>query len=223
MSETPTTTLRIPGSLPTLAAFRAWARSDRFPERGRIDWIGGEVEVDLSPEELNTHGTLKGAISGDLRTLIEPTDGGVVLIDSTRLSSDRADLSAEPDVLVLLSASLEAGRVRLIPKAGGGAGRYTEVEGGADLVVECVSDSSEEKDFKRLPGRYYRAGVRELWLVDARGAGIDFRLLRRDPADWELTPPDANGFRVSEVLGVAVRLVRIPVRGGLMRYRLETR
>jgi len=215
--------IRIPGALPTLAAFRAWARSDEFPEHGRIDWVGGDVEVDMSPEDVNTHGTVKGAIAGDLRSLIEFTDRGVVLIDSTRLSSDPADLSAEPDVLVLLSDSLEAGRARLIPKSGGAAGRYVEIEGAADLVVECVSDSSKAKDLERLPVRYHRAGCRELWLVDARAAEIGFRLLRHAPADWEESPADADGFRWSGVLDAAVRLVRIPIRGGLVRYRLESR
>jgi Uma2 family endonuclease len=36
------------------------------------------------------------------------------------------------------------------------------VEGGPDLVVEIVSDSSEEKDLDRLPRAYFSAGVREL-------------------------------------------------------------
>ncbi len=58
---------------------------------------------------------------------------GLVLIDSSRYTCSSADLSAEPDVLVVLKESLETGRVRLIRK----------VQGAADLVVECVSDSYE--------------------------------------------------------------------------------
>lgn len=215
--------IRIPGAIPTLAAFREWARSDDFPEHGRIDWVGGDVEVDISPEDVNTHGTVKGAIARDLSVLVELSDRGVVLIDSTRLSSDPADLSAEPDVLVLLSDSLDTGRARLIPKSGGAAGRYVEIEGAADLVVECVSDSSTTKDLERLPLRYHRAGCRELWLVDARAAVIGFRLLRHAPANWEEAPVNVDGFRWSGVLGASVRLVRIPIRGGLVRYRLESR
>ena len=41
----------------SLAEFRAWALSDDFPERGRIDYIGGRIEVDLSPENLFFHGS----------------------------------------------------------------------------------------------------------------------------------------------------------------------
>ena len=42
-----------------LGAFRAWTRSGSFPERGRIDWVHGRIEVDMSPENLFSHGTLK--------------------------------------------------------------------------------------------------------------------------------------------------------------------
>ncbi len=38
------------------------------------------------------------------------------------------------------------------------AGRYVELEGAPDLVVEIVSDSSVAKDTQRLPPRYAAAG-----------------------------------------------------------------
>lgn len=47
----------------------------------------------------------------------------------------------------------------------------TEIEGAADLVVECVSDSSVTKDSRVLLDLYHRARVREYWLIDARPAG----------------------------------------------------
>src|SRR6266511_1101783 len=34
-----------------LADFRRWALSDAFPQRGRIDYIAGRIEVDMSPED----------------------------------------------------------------------------------------------------------------------------------------------------------------------------
>ncbi len=215
--------VRIPGVLPSLDAFREWARSLDFPERGRIDWIGGEVEVDMCPEDLNTHGTPKGAIARGLQNQIELTDRGVVLIDSFRMSSPEADLSAEPDVLVLLRESVEAGRVRLIPRASGEEGRFVEVEGAADLVVECVSDSSETKDLKTLPPRYYRAGVQEIWIVDARRPEPRLIVLSRGAADWIEAPTSPDGFRCSRFLGCELRLKRIPVGSMLVRYELECR
>ena len=51
----------------SLAEFRAWALSDGFPERGRIDYIGGRIEVDMSPENLFFHGSIKTEVVGELR------------------------------------------------------------------------------------------------------------------------------------------------------------
>ena len=43
--------LRIPRGAQTLAGFRRWSSSDAFPERGRIDFLEGELVIDLGPEE----------------------------------------------------------------------------------------------------------------------------------------------------------------------------
>ncbi len=55
--------LEIPLNLQTLEDFRQWALSDSFPDRGRIDFIAGRIEVDMSPEEIYCHGTLKTELS----------------------------------------------------------------------------------------------------------------------------------------------------------------
>ena len=47
--------IRIPARAATRAGFRAWALSDEFPERGRFSFINGELFIDMSPEELETH------------------------------------------------------------------------------------------------------------------------------------------------------------------------
>ena len=215
--------VRIPRLLRDIETFREWVRSDDFPERGRIDWIGGEVEVDMSPEDITTHGTLKTAIATGLVNLIEPSDRGIVLIDRARLSSPSGDLSVEPDVVVILNESVESGRVRLIPKSGAREGRFIELEGAADLVVECVSDSSKKKDRERLPARYFAAGVREYWVMDGRVDPVAFMLCRRGGDRYVETEPDGDGFRRSEILGRSARIVRIPMKSGLVRFRLETR
>ena len=58
--------VKIPGNVATLTAFRHWSLSESFPKRGRIDWVGSQIEVDRSPEDLFTHGTLKTAIVASL-------------------------------------------------------------------------------------------------------------------------------------------------------------
>ncbi len=215
--------LRIPGTLGDLRRFRAWVRSDDFPRQGRIDWISGEVTVDTSPEDLNTHNTPRAAIAGELGILVERRlDVGVVCSGRMRVSVPGVDLSCEPDVAVIRFESLESGRVRLVPGATGEAGRFVEIEGPPDIVVECVSDSSETKDREDLLRAYHAARVPEYWLVDARE--VEPRLdLYRHAARRYLRSPHRSGFAASGVLGLAVRLVRLPERYGVVRYRLEDR
>jgi Uma2 family endonuclease len=204
-----------------LEGFRRWARSDRFPERGRIDYLAGDLEVDMSPEDLYTHGTVKPAISSTLFHLISETELGSVFIDRTRISSPAAALSAEPDVTVVLWESLDRGRVREIAAVSGKPGRYVELEGAVDLVVEIVSDGSVRKDLKRLPELYATAGVPELWVADARRKKIRFEIRTLTADGYKTLSPDRDGWVFSPLLGLRVRLRREEVRPGRWSYRLE--
>src|SRR5216683_3013147 len=112
-------TLRIPQGVGTLEGFRRWTWSDCFPEHGRIDFLAGELEIDLSPENLFKHGTVKTAIAARLHEAVTSTGRGAVFVDCTRIVSFHADLSVEPDVVAILWESLEAGRVVRVPAADG--------------------------------------------------------------------------------------------------------
>ncbi|MBI3268524.1 MAG: Uma2 family endonuclease [Planctomycetes bacterium] len=79
------------------------------------------------------------------------------------------------------------------------------------------------KDYKRLRERYPRAGVREYWIVDARGAKPTLFVLANRPEGYAEVAVDSDGFAPSPVLGLAVRLVRLPPRANLVRYRLDSR
>lgn len=198
--------IEIPMDLRSLADFRRWATSDAFPERGRIDWIAGRIEVDMSPEEIFSHGTVKSEIHGVLYTLVKEGNLGYLFVDSTRISSAEGDVSAEPDIVFVSHDALATGRVRLVPKAGGKEGRFVELEGAPELIVEVVSDSSVSKDTRRLPLAYYRAGVEEFWLVDARREPIAFSIQRRGPSEFEAVQVDGEGYQASGVLGCRFRL-----------------
>src|SRR5438132_889149 len=132
--------LRIP-PIACLDDFRKWARSDEFPEKGRIDYVDGEIEVDMSPENLFYHGSLKTRISAALDNIVEEQEIGHVFVDSTRVTCVEAGLSAEPDIVYLSDEAIDSGRVTLIPKSSGEQGHFVEIEGPPDLVVEVVSDS----------------------------------------------------------------------------------
>ena len=198
--------VEIPLDLRSLADFRRWALSDDFPERGRVDYIAGRIEVDMSPEDFFCHGTLKMEIAAVLHRLVKQGNLGHLVSDRTRISSVEADASAEPDVVFLSHETLASGRARLVPKAGGELGRYVEVEGAPDLIVEIVSDSSVTKDTQRLPEAYHGAGVREFWLADARKEPLVFRIHRPGASAFEPVDPDADGFQPSAVFGCAFRL-----------------
>lgn len=215
--------LRVPAEVHDLEAFRRWAFSPDFPETGRIDFLSGDVEVDMSPEHLHTHGRVKVAVCQVLNELVEADDLGEVFVDRSRVTSPAGDLSVEPDVVVILWQSLESGRVRYVPDAQGRPGRSREIEGGPDLVVEIISDSSVGKDTRRLPRRYAAAGVRELWLIDARRDELAFAIHSLAGDAFERVTAAAEGWTASPVLGEVFRLVRERTRLGTWRYRLERR
>ena len=198
--------VEVPLGVRCLADFRRWALSEEFPDKGRIDFITGRIEVDMSPEDIFCHGALKSEIAGVLQRRVKRGKLGLLLIDATRISSPEADLSCEPDIVFVSHEAHDSGRVKLVPKASGQPGRYVEIEGPPDLVVEVVSDTSATKDTRRLPAAYHRAGVREFWLADARGEQPWLLVHRAGPNGYEPVERDGEGFQPSAVFGCRFRL-----------------
>lgn len=214
--------VEIPSNLQTLAEFRRWVCSPESPEKGRIDYVQGRIEVDMSPEELFVHGSLKVEIVGVLLGIAKRTRGARLFTDRVRVSCPAADLSTEPDVVFVLPESVRSGRVQFVPKASGEPWRYIELEGGPDMVVEIVSDTSVTKDTRRLPGAYFQAGIREFWLVDARGERLRFEIHRRGPNSFEPVAPDQEGFQDSPVFGCRFRLDRQLDEDGFWEFNLSS-
>jgi Uma2 family endonuclease len=212
---------RIPREAEQFEGFRHWVESADFPESGRIDYLAGDVEIEMSPEDLHTHGVVKAEIAARLHALAADRDLGEVFVDRARVVHPAAGLSAEPDVVMVLWSSLESGRVRYVPASDKGPGRFSEIEGAPDLLVEIVSDSSERKDTERLPRLYAAAGVPELWLVDARGGDLRFQIQTLRSGRYAAVTPDLQGWTPSPVLAARFRLVRERTRLSTWRYRLE--
>src|SRR5208282_61971 len=192
----------------SLADFRAWASSVDFPEQGRIDYIRGRIEVDMSPENVFFHGSVKTEVIVELGNILKSTGTGHLFSDRMRVSCPDADLSAEPDVVYVSDDALDSGRVRLVQSATGEPDSYVELEGAPDLVVEIVSDSSVAKDTQRLPLSYWQAGVTEYWLVDVRGERLSFRIYARGATSYEPVTTDHEGFQRSAVFDRRFRLDR---------------
>ena len=214
---------RIPADAHTFEGFERWLESDEFPETGRIDFLAGNVEVDLCSEDLFTHNGVKVAVGSTLASLVIPEDRGEIFFSGARFTSHTAEISVEPDVQVILSDSLASGQVRLIPSPRLGPDRFSGFTGAPDLIVEIISDESAGKDAKRLPPLYARAGVPELWTIDARGEKLQFRIGTLQGGTYIAVEPDSEGWHPSPRLGGSFRLTRRRAGPCPWRYTLEHR
>ncbi len=210
--------LRIPSKVSDLRSFRRWALSDAYPDTGRVAWLKGEVWVDMSPEQLITHNKVKGRFGNVLDALALEEKLGMYFHDRTLLSNQAADLSTEPDGVFASFEALEENRARLVENQNG----PIEMEGSPDMVLEVVSPSSVRKDTVVLPRLYWRAGIPEFWLVDARGERPKFDILVRGRSAYTPTPK-TGGWVASRVFGHSFRLVAEPNRLGYPEFTLRVR
>jgi Uma2 family endonuclease len=192
----------IPDGITSLAAFRRWAHSDEFPEAGRICYLNGRIWVDMSQEQIFTHNQVKQEFNRVIGSLVKGRRLGRYFPDGILLSNDRANLSCQPDGTFVTHRSLKSGRVRLVEGEKEG---YLELEGSSDLVLEVVSASSVEKDTEVLPELYWRAGITEYWIVDARGDRLDFSILRHQSSGY-VTARKHAGWVKSRVFDLSFRL-----------------
>jgi Uma2 family endonuclease len=209
----------VPPAAHSLAGFRAWAKSEDFPERGRISFIDQEIIIDMSPEELETHNKVKVEVGRALANLNKKRKLGEFYGDRTLVTNVAANLSTEPDATFIRWKTFETERVRVIAREGK-AGQYLEVEGTPDWVLEVLSDSSVGKDTRRLRAQYHRAGIPEYWLIDARGADIVFHILARGDSDY-VESPGRGGWQRSRVFSQRFRLVRRRGRLNFWEYTLQ--
>jgi Uma2 family endonuclease len=209
----------VPPSAHTLQGFRAWAKSDAFPRRGRISFLNGEIVVNMSPEELETHVKVKMEIGYGLMGWTKKKKRGTYYGDGTLVTNGAARLSTQPDGTFVTWESLESGRVRLVPREGE-QGEYVEVEGTPDWVLEVVSKYSVRKDTQQLREQYARARIPEYWLVDARGDDLRFQILVLGDGGY-VAAETKDGWQRSIVFGCWVRLVRQRNEHQLWEYTLE--
>jgi Uma2 family endonuclease len=213
--------VHIPEWVVDLNSFRKWVHSGVLPEKLPVQFIAGEVWVDFYMEEAFTHNLVKGALYRAVDRLVEETQLGVVFGDGMLLTNEAAELGAEPDMMFVSFRSLAAKRVRFAAGETTDA-EATEMVGTPDLVAEVVSPSSEDKDTEKLMSQYYDAGIREYWLVDARGGAIQFDIFKRAPKGYRATRK-VDGWVKSKVLGRSFRLTRAEGRLGIPVYTLEVR
>ena len=209
----------VPAAALDHAGYRAWVTSQDYPDGVHTTYVRGEVLVAMTPESLEAHNKVKAALTAAFVSFVREHDLGEVYPDGALVTHEEAGVSAEPDLSFVSWASFDEGRVRLRQRAQDPAD-YIEIVGSPDLVVEIVSDSSVTKDTKLLRDAYARAGVREYWLIDARGADIRFEILTH-AGDAFRSPGDPFAPQESRVLGGRWTLTRARNRAGRFTYALD--
>ena len=154
-----------------------------------------------------------------LSTLAREKQEGRFFSDGIRVTNVEADLSTVPDGTYVLFKSFVSGRVKLIEGQEHG---FVGLEGSADMLLEVVSDSSEQKDLIQLRQQYWEAGVQEYWIVDARRAPLEFTMLRRGAKGFATTRKQ-DGWLKSAVFGKSFRLTQQFDALGNPQYTLDVR
>jgi Uma2 family endonuclease len=194
----------VPAWVVDLDSFCRWVESDDVPEKLRVWYLKGEVWIDMSKEEVNTHVLLKSRFFIVLGSLVDAGRLGRFYPDGLFLRNNAADVAGNPDATFVSTAALQAKRVRPIRGKKGG---IVGLEGSADMVLEVVSPSSVRKDTVVLKQAYWEAGVREYWLVDARREPLTFDIFRRTAKGYTATRKQ-DGWLKSLVFGKSFRLTQ---------------
>ncbi len=211
--------IEIPVWVNDLASFRKWVHSGVLPDKLPVHFINGQVWVDFSMEELNSHNRVKTALGITLARLIEEGDFGVYISDGMRYTSEDGDFSTEMDAAYVSHATLAAERVWF---EAGKRGKATEMVGTPDLVIEIISRTSVQKDAEWLFSHYWYAGVPEYWFIDARGTEIEFEIFKRMAKGYTAVRK-TDGWAKSVALGKEFRLTRKDPRKAIVTYQLESR
>jgi Uma2 family endonuclease len=196
------TCLDIPTWVVDLASFRRWVDSDEFPEEGRVCFINGEVWADMSRQQAFSHVRVKDVVGRVLGSLVVTEQLGEYFGDGLRITNEDAGVSNVPDGTFIAAESFRTGRARWVRGREGG---FTQLDGSPDLVIEVVSDSSEDKDTEWLMRAYWEAEVREYWLIDARAEPPRFDIYKPGPKGFTAVRR-SGGWVKSAVLGRSFRL-----------------
>lgn len=196
--------VHIPSGVDNLTSFRRWVRTDDFPQAGRIGFIHGEVWVDMSKEQFFSHNQVKNEFAYVLTNLVKQHKLGRYVADGMLLTNLEANLSTRPDGAFVSQEALRTGKVVLVE---GEAEGFLELQGSPEMVLEVVSPSTVKKDTVWLREQYWQADILEYWLVDARGDGLSFDILRQNSKGYVATRKQGGWLR-SEVFAHSFRLTR---------------
>jgi Uma2 family endonuclease len=211
--------LHIPRDAHTLAGFRRWVLSDEFPEKQPVMFLQGEIYLFMPKENILSHAAVKSGVAHTVLNVNQESDFGDIFINGVLVTNVEADVSNNPDMVGILWESLESGKVRYVANK---KNQEMEIEGSPDWLLEIVSDGSVKKDKRDLRKAYHEAGVREYWIIDARGEKIDFQILHWRKTGYAVAP-NKDGWQRSRVFGRSFQLTRTRDRRGGWHYVLATK
>jgi Uma2 family endonuclease len=195
--------VRIPKEVVDLDSFCRWAMSDQYPEYARISYLNGPIWVEVGLDKPVTYNPVKNEVIQTLYGLVKARRTARFFSEGVWLRNKAADLAVEPDGMYVSYAALKEKRVTPIT----GRDRLV-LEGSPDLVLEVVSDTSVNKNIAQRRDLYWKAGVREYWLIDLRDGKLQFLLLKHGDMGYTATRKKAGGWLRSDVFGMSFRLTR---------------
>jgi len=204
-----------------LQRFRTWAHSPRYPEFGKFSYIQGTFEADPGPMNHSAHGAVLRQLICALNQLIDGNQFGQLFISGAMFVNEQAIVATHPDIMFCTWETLESGRAGL--RSYDVCDSANEVYGSPDLAIEIVSADSAIKDKVRLKKAYFECGIPEYWLIDARGAQLEFNLFVRSDNEYRPVKADTDGYLLSPLFGRAFRLDRTPHPLVGFQYRLLSR
>ena len=191
----------------------------RVSARGRFAFFHNQIWTDLSPEQAYTHNAVKLEYAVVLKPIVEETDRGHFFTDGMLLTNQNAGFPTIPDGFFITFESLDSGKV---VEVAGKKGGCVEFVGTPEMVLEVVSESTEEKDLDFL-ALYFQAGVAEYWFVDVRSEPIRFEIYKRNSRRFVATRPQSGGWLKSNVFGRSFRLRQLNDPRGKPDFTLETK
>ncbi len=123
----------------------------------RFELIGGDLYMIPSPSF--KHQKVVNRINFLLYQYVQKHNLGEVIISPMDVKLSEYDV-LQPDIFFLSKERMKQ------------AGKQV-IEGAPDLVIEVLSESTEERDRTVKKSIYYREGVRELWLVDPEAEQLE--------------------------------------------------
>jgi Uma2 family endonuclease len=181
------------------ASFLRWAESDEAPEKGKINYYHGAVQIDNGAEEI-LHSLIKCEIGVAIMAKFRPIKLGQFYVDGMSFTNYDAAFTSVPDGMFVTRQSWQTSRVQCDQ-----GWRSTQLHGSPDLILEVVSHSSVTKDLIDMRALYYEAGVKEYWIVDSRVRQPKLQILERCKTGFD-ERHDSQGWVRSSVLNTECQL-----------------